>query len=130
MLQAGEIVRPVVREHFFHCVNVKAIICFRGDIEPVQIERGYTGKIVNALSKRWEIHGKAGKMILHESAYCSKCRLFGVVGRKRDYEPHSRAKLRLVYILKQITNLFQTKSIGFFEKYCTVNFIERGIFIV
>ena len=51
-------------------------------------------KVVNALSKRWEIQGKAGKMVLHEGAYCGKCRLIGVVGGKRDYESHSRAKLR------------------------------------
>ena len=122
MMQLVEIVRPVVREHFFHCFNIKAYYLFpEGDIEPVQIERGYTGKIVNALSKRWEIQGKAGKMVLHEGAYCGKCRLIGVVGGKRDYESHSRAKLRLAYILKQITNLFQTKSIGFFKKYCAVH---------
>ena len=131
MLQLVEIVRPVVREHFFHCFNIKAYYLFpEGDIEPVQIERGYTGEIVNALSKRWEIQGKAGKMVLHEGAYCGKCRLIGVVGGKRDYESHSRAKLRLVYILKQITNLFQTKSIGFFKKYCAVHFVERRILIV
>ena len=63
MLQLVEIVRPVVQEHFFHCFNIKAYYLFpEGDIEPVQIERGYTGEIVNALSKRWEIQGKAGKM--------------------------------------------------------------------
>lgn len=45
MLQLVEIVRPVVREHFFHCFNIKAYYLFpEGDIEPVQIERGYTGK--------------------------------------------------------------------------------------
>lgn len=69
-------------------------------------------------------------MVLHEGAYCGKCRLIGVVGGKRDYESHSRAKLRLVYILKQITNLFQTKGIGFFKKYCAVHFVERRILIV
>ena len=49
-MQLVEIVRPVVREHFFHCFNIKAYYLFpEGDIEPVQIERGYTGKIVNAV---------------------------------------------------------------------------------
>ena len=32
-------------------------------------------------------------MVLHEGAYCGKCRLIGVVGGKRDYPepPHAHS---------------------------------------
>ena len=57
--------------------------------------------------------GKAGKMVLHEGAYCGKCRLIVVVGGKRDYESHSRAKLRgRGYSRARVIVDYAKKSVG------------------